>query len=748
MTLNDEINIEPKIKKYLQKKLGRLTITKNFSQTVETLNLANLQLTSTKGLEYFTHLKKLNISQNHLTDSSFLKQMDQLVDLDISFNQFETITLTSQHIETLNVRGNRLKTINFIQSLKQLISLNVRENNITHLTPVQGLRHLKYLNVRDNNIQSLTPLKNLQNLAQLNIQNNRIHSIKPLLKLPSLERVRLKGNAIDDLNLLTHKHSMIQNVDLKATLSKPKLSANSGLYEQKFFLEITAEDGQDIYYTLDGSKPTKHSSRYRKPIEISKEIMHRLSVIANDKTSPLHDGFQFTAEDVKKAITVSAVAYDGNIFSDMNVATYILKGDLFSHQSLPVISLTIDPIDFFDPIKGIYVPGHLYVKDDAGTGNYYQRGKKFEKLCTVEWFTPTGSLNFNQRMGVRINGSFTRRFPQKSLRLYARSRYGQSHIYPNSFKELPYQKFKRLVLRNAGDDHYSTLIRDGLMHELVKDLTVDVQAYQPAVVLMNGEYWGIHNVREKFTKHFIKIKYNINEDEFILLKTDKKRGHFQFKVDHGKASDVNDYDYLRSFVRDHDMSLEQNMNVVQALIDLDNFIEYVAIQVYYANTDSFSNNLMVWRKKVPYTPAAPRGHDGRWRYLLYDLDWGMGYGLLNLDGDPVTFNMLKYVLSDREEMALFKGLMENQSFREKFLQVMLKLLRNQFAPRRVKQMIDKLSNQIRSEIKRSITRWENIQSVEKWEKNINQLYEFAERRPSIVKQHLKDEFDLSEKDLE
>ena len=138
----------------------------------------------------------------------------------------------------------------------------------------------------------------------------------------------------------------------------------------------------------------------------------------------------------------------------------------------------MDPRDFFDDHEGIYVPGAMYEEGYNRTGNYYQKGRKFEKEGTMEFFNEDGTLNFRQNIGVRINGSYTRMLPQKSLRIYPRSDYGQSRIYSKIFEDVPYHEFNLLVLRSSGNDNDSTLMRDGFMHELIKDRGLDVHGYQ------------------------------------------------------------------------------------------------------------------------------------------------------------------------------------------------------------------------------------------------------------------------------
>ena len=527
--------------------------------------------------------------------------------------------------------------------------------------------------------------------------------------------------------------------------SKVTFNKKAGVYNEPFELELKAAYEHQIYYTLDGSKPTLNSKCYVTPIEISKKLMFGLEINSNVQTSPLREGFSFTSEEVKKAVTVTAASYINDQFSEPVSTTYILDSTLFK-SALPVISLIVEPKDFFDKVEGIYVPGAEYKEGNHRTGNCYGRGRAYEKEGSIEFFDSNGTLGFQQKIGIRINGSYTRRLPQKSLRLYPRKVYGQSRIHYQMFEDLPYDTFKRLVLRNSGNDYYSTHIRDGLMHELIKDRGLDVQAYRPSIVLLNGEYWGIHNIREKFTKDYIKSKYNVKKSNLVMMSVQSKNGHY-FKIDVGSPKDQTHYDTLIHYVENSDMTHDVHVHYVENLMDITNFFEYVAAQVYYSNTDSFHNNLTIWRKRTSYTPYAPKGHDGRWRWMVFDLDWGMGYRM-DGEGDPMTYNMLGHMLSSDRSVSLFRNLMRNERLKMQFIETMLNLLNSNFKTSHVQKKIDKLAAVIRPEIPQSIARWENISSIEAWEENIGQLHRFAEIRPLVIKEHLMQAFGLTKTELD
>ena len=754
----EEITLDPKLKKHLQTTYDEEEISPEFVRSIEELDVSNLQLASAKGLEEFENVKELDISNNALSDSSFLKELKALEKLDASNNQFEELALGSKNLKHVNVRGNKLSSLDFVLPLKSLKSLNLRSNNIQDISPVEGLSHLEKLNIRGNQVRDLSPLAKLNALKNLNARNNQIHTVEPLVNLPLNKRLYVSGNQISDLALLEDKLQDIKDKDFDIGMKRPEFSEESGVYTEGFDLKLNTEEDYEIYYTLDGSIPNAQSEKYDGEIEISQEVMNALPVISNHETSKDKEAPNFLANEVKKAITVTAVSSykkskaRAREFSEPISKTYILDTTLFDSE-LPVISLNVDPHSLFDEHEGIYVPGVWYEEDSIWSGNYAQRGREFEKEAMMEFFDANGDLDFYQDIGFRINGRASRRLPQKSLRLYARNEYGQSRFFTDIFDDLPYNEFNRLLLRQSGQDYNSTMLRDGLMHELVKDEGVDVQAYQPLIVLINGEYWGIHNLREKFNKDYIDIKYNVKNDDLVLMKAflaDDESVDFDMKA--GNEEDKKDYHDLIAYVQEHDLAEKQHIEHVQSKIDMDNFLHYVAFQVYYANTDSFSNNLMIWKKRTDYEPEAPKGHDGKWRWMLFDLDWGMGYNVLesaDYDGDPINLNMIEHVMNDEEErMALFTQLMENEEVQQQFIEVMVKLLNNNFDPEHVKEKIDELSETIRPEMEQSIHRWDNIESVETWEENLQVLYDFAEERPDIVRQHLMEQFDLTKEDIE
>src|SRR5699024_8506660 len=153
----------------------------------------------------------------------------------------------------------------------------------------------------------------------------------------------------------------------------------------------------------------------------------------------------------------------------------------------------------------------------------------------------------------------------------------------------------------------------------------------------------------------VKEKYNVNSEDLALLKVFRMDEDIDFEIKEGNGKHKREYFDLLEFVENNDMSLDKNLSYVTEKIDVDNFFHYVAYQVYYTNTDSFSNNMSIWKKDTLYNKDHPVGHDGRWRWMLFDLDWGMNYrihGSLDYDGD---INMINHLLDEDRRMSLFRN---------------------------------------------------------------------------------------------
>jgi len=512
----------------------------------------------------------------------------------------------------------------------------------------------------------------------------------------------------------------------------PEFSHTRGFYSGAVSLQLTADSGARVFYTLDGSEPTDGASQ-------------TAYTYRDEDTSATSTRYYRTYAysgpiNVASTTTVRARTFQDGFLPSRPVTHTFLIADA---STLPVVSLSTSPNHLWDDQTGIYVMG-----PDPGDPQLYKDGnvwQDWERPVHVELIEPDGTVGLAQDAGMKIAGGTTRLGPQKSLALFARSDYGRGEFNYQIFPELDHDEFEALMLRNSGDDWVSTLIRDGVMVGLVADLDVDAQAFRPAAVYVNGVYWGIHNIREKMNEHYLADHHDVDPDNVDMLEED-------LDVIEGDASH---YESLLTYIRTHDMTQPQSYTYVKTLMDVENFIDYQASQIYCANTDWPGNNIKYWR---------PRTTDGKWRWLLFDTDFGFAFPASNSvsANDPAHDTLdhcstrnVPHWSNPEWSIELFATLLENGEFRNEFIRRMADLLNVTFDPDRVTDMIDERADLISGEMGDHVGRWggvtnpwsgswsQGIPSVGFWQSKVNILRNFASVRPDYVRGHVVNKFGLA-----
>ena len=266
-----------------------------------------------------------------------------------------------------------------------------------------------------------------------------------------------------------------------------------------------------------------------------------------------------------------------------------------------------------------------------------------------------------------------------------------------------------------------------MAQSIVKDdLNVLYEAYRPAIVFINGDFWGIYNLREKIGKSY--FKENFGEKKIDLL-TDNS------VVKEGSSKD---FDELIDYLQNNSLDLNENYDYVASKIDIDNYIDYQIANIYAANSDWPGTNLVYYKQKK---------ESKKWKWILHDMDFSFNrYSEWGVDYDALEAAMA----SDGPDWPnpqwstlLFRKLLENQGFKEKFKNRFISKLDTTFAPSRVKDIIDSLTSDIAPYIQRHIIKWQKdgkysyaVNSKEDWQKEVDKLKDFADKRVDFVKTHI------------
>ena len=557
-------------------------------------------------------------------------------------------------------------------------------------------------------------------------------------------------------------------------LNPPQFSQNGGFYNSSFNLTLSSTDADSaIFYTLDGSEPSEtnlngttytyknqypelpgqnfgallnnsyQSFRYTNPINISDRSAQPNKVSAISSTYDYDPSYYIPDNPVFKCTVVRVkVVKSGFISSKIVTKNYFITPQGSARFSLPVISISINEDRFYGYQNGIYVAGKVFddwriatpngVARASKAGNYYweENDERTGNMC----YFVNGSEVINQDVGLKIRGGSTRRYEKKSLTVYARSEYGDGTMDYNFFPDLPYISYDRLTLSNSGWDFRHTKFRDAMAHRLCKSLRVESEAYQPTISFVNGEYFGILNIRERYDNNYFQRVYNTNSVDLLENSADIKEG------------DDTHYNAMTNYLESHSMASESNYNYIKTQLDPESFSDFFIANIFFQNADFPNNNVQYWRNKTSsYEPNAAYGLDGRWRWLLHDMDASFSFGTNDFNGNSLAIATSINTTDVNPDWStlILRRLLENDSFKIDFINRFADLMNTSFLPSRIISTIDDLKNVIAPEMPEEISRWSVPVNLSEWEMYINREKDFAAARPTFQREHIRLKFGIS-----
>lgn len=490
---------------------------------------------------------------------------------------------------------------------------------------------------------------------------------------------------------------------------RPRVFPEGHFFETETSFSITSPVAGDVRYTLDGRTPT-----------------------ATD--SALREG---------EAITLSSPAVIRyGLFQDTELSSPIYTHPVFigTNHEVPVVSLVTDPENLWDSKMGIYTQE-----------NYTNSGKEWERPAQVLYFTKNGEPAFEREIGVRLHGGGSRALAQKSWRLIFRE--GAPLTYP-VFEGLEYHSYQTLILRNAGADAKSAFMRDVLAHRLADQATdLETQASQPVAVYLNDEYWGLYHLRERQNQEYLSQHYGLPPGDLNIIEVPHDRSDLRGQTIAYKgttsAEDARRFNDLLAELQACDTCFDYGD--FERSIDVQNALDYLILQIHTSNYDWPYGNFRVWRYDTP-TPklGLPAGQDGRFRFLLFDLDVGFGFGSTSSARIQKVAQRSMYGQLIDNKFPMRTAFFDDR-FLYEYLMRYADLLNTVFRPDNVQRTIKEIADEMRPEMPAHIHRWGGIEdvfgnavpaTVEQWEQEVALLMEYAELRSDAMFENTVEQFQL------
>ena len=341
-----------------------------------------------------------------------------------------------------------------------------------------------------------------------------------------------------------------------------------------------------------------------------------------------------------------------------------------NHYTLPVISIVGDRKYFTDPKIGIDCDGD-------GTNGIPGNGQDEPRNYNMDWdrpvnfsyLSPDGKMLFNQDVNISVSGGWTRSQQYRSFKLKSNKVFdGQNRFDYSFFPQKPYIRNKALLVRNGGNDVWSHNARflDPALQTIVyrSGLDVDVQSYQPVIEYVNGKLRGVLNLRETNNDKFVYANWGYDDEEIDMFE------NFEFKQG-------DDGVLRRIFELGKQINDPGAYDELQTLLDIDEFTNYMAVEMFLGNSDWPQNNMKGYRSQS----------DGRYRFVCFDLDYTFGMIGSQANDDPFTYIKQKNYM---DFIKFFLRLMENDVYRKKFIDTFCIVGGSVFEPNRAGQIVGEL----------------------------------------------------------
>jgi len=424
-------------------------------------------------------------------------------------------------------------------------------------------------------------------------------------------------------------------------LAAPVVSVGSQLITGSLSFHVDTPEGATLMYTTDGSMPTSTvtSGACRK----STTGNFSVSQTANYVFRLFKDGYLPSVPVTRSFIKTS------------------------NNYTIPIVSIVGDERYFTDNTWGIDVKGTNGITGN-GSDEPVNWNQPWDRPVNFSYISPTEGMLFNQDVNISVSGGWTRTADPRSMKLKSNKVFdGQNRLEYVFFPQKPYIRSKTLLVRNGGNDIWSgSRFMDPALQTIIQrsGIDIDSQSFVQVAEYINGRFKGILNLREPNNDKFVYANFGYDDDEIDMFE------NYTF-------TNGTDEVYNRLVELSENINQAGVYDEVKTLLDIDEFTNYMAAEMYIGNDDWPENNVKGYRSQA----------DGRFRFVLFDLDYALNAWdrrLSSLD-DHTDVKMVR----------LFKNLLKHDAYRKKFIDTFCIMAGSVFEKRRASAIVDELADAMR-----------------------------------------------------